>query len=107
VERVDFQGRFEHRNRLVEVLHFGIADADEVVGVRIARIELDGPLKAGKRDVELMPACCASPRLYQAWGLLGSSAMAFCRKLLASSSFCSVMRAIPSLIAAAPASGLS
>ena len=45
---------FKNRNGLVELLHLLIADALEVVRIRIARIELHRLLKAGQRSVEFV-----------------------------------------------------
>ncbi len=54
VQRLDGERLLENFDLLVELLQLAVADALEVVGICIARIEFDGLLKAGERGVDLV-----------------------------------------------------
>ena len=54
MEGVNREGLLENFDLFVELLQLSVADAFEVLGIGVARIELDGILKAGQRGIDLV-----------------------------------------------------
>jgi hypothetical protein len=92
-------------NRLVEILHLLVAHALKVIRIRIPRIDLHRLLKALQRRLQFIARMLRQPQVVPRLRALRVQSNAACSAFFASSSFCSVISAMPSLIAACASFG--
>ena len=106
MQRLNRQSLLQHLHCLVELLHLPVAHTLEVIRIHIARIELHRLLKTLQRIVQFVVRMLRQPQVVPC--LRHSSdpiARAACSTFLASSIFCSVSSAMPSLMAACASFG--